>query len=329
MKRKLSMLLVMILSIGMLGFPIPAKAADAFNLNGDNVISLGAKEKKTISFVTTKAGKITFSASVADKSDIWITLAGPKGETVMNDSGKWEKNIITDMYDLNISSKVYEDTYTVILENTADAKVEYTLKSSFVEATAIPDGGSVPFSVEKSDFELYRIEATTNGYFTVTIPNGDPAKYDVRLMTTKGEELDSDTTGEDWFANKNTADQNMKYKTVSVNKGVYYLKLENGSDEVYRSSIGCAFCIPSQKIKLNKSKVTLLLKKKKKKTFQIKSTLTPVTSTDALTYKSSNKKIAAVSNKGKITAKKVGKATITVTTTSGKKAKIKVTVKKK
>lgn len=44
-------------------------------------------------------------------------------------------------------------------------------------------------------------------------------------------------------------------------------------------------------------------------------------------WKSSNKKVASVSKKGKIKAKRRGKATIIVTLKSGKKAKCKVTVK--
>jgi len=46
-----------------------------------------------------------------------------------------------------------------------------------------------------------------------------------------------------------------------------------------------------------------------------------------VTYKTSNKKVATVSKKGVITAKKTGKATITVTSTKNKKKKAKVTVK--
>ena len=63
---------------------------------------------------------------------------------------------------------------------------------------------------------------------------------------------------------------------------------------------------------------------KVKKTAQIKAVRTPVTCTQSLKYSSSNKKIATVNSKGKITAKKAGKATITVK--SGSK-KVKITVK--
>ena len=47
------------------------------------------------------------------------------------------------------------------------------------------------------------------------------------------------------------------------------------------------------------------------------------------TYKSSNKKVVAVSSKGKLTAKKAGTATITVTAANGMKRTQKITVKKK
>lgn len=75
-------------------------------------------------------------------------------------------------------------------------------------------------------------------------------------------------------------------------------------------------------ISVNKTKVSL----KKGKTFQIVATKKYITALDKVTYKSSNKKVATVSSKGKIKAKKKGKATITVK--CGKKTKkITVTVK--
>lgn len=72
------------------------------------------------------------------------------------------------------------------------------------------------------------------------------------------------------------------------------------------------------KVKLNKTKATVYVGK---------STQLKVTGTKKkVTWKSSNKKIATVTSKGKVTAKKKGTATITATV-SGKKYTCKVTVK--
>ncbi len=80
------------------------------------------------------------------------------------------------------------------------------------------------------------------------------------------------------------------------------------------------------KVKITKgSKATMRVGDKLK----LKAKLYPTGVTSKLTWKSSDKKVAAVSSKGVVTAKKKGKATITVKTANGKKAKIKITVKAK
>lgn len=66
--------------------------------------------------------------------------------------------------------------------------------------------------------------------------------------------------------------------------------------------------ISTTKMKINKKSLTL----KKGKTYTLKTSVTPKNSQDKLTFKSSNKKVATVSSKGKITAKKKGTAKITV-----------------
>ena len=76
----------------------------------------------------------------------------------------------------------------------------------------------------------------------------------------------------------------------------------------------------ANKVKLNKSKVTLYVGKTT--TLKVKGTSKKVT------WSSSNKKVATVNKKGKVTAKKKGTATITAKA-SGKKYKCKVTVKNK
>ncbi|MBR2315259.1 MAG: Ig-like domain-containing protein [Clostridia bacterium] len=82
-----------------------------------------------------------------------------------------------------------------------------------------------------------------------------------------------------------------------------------------------------KKIKLNKTSVTLYVGE----TYKLKATVSPSNASNKkVTWSSSNKKVATVSSSGKLTAKKAGKVTITVKAKdgSGKKATVKVTVKK-
>ena len=80
------------------------------------------------------------------------------------------------------------------------------------------------------------------------------------------------------------------------------------------------------KIKLNRKTKTLGVQE----TYTLKSTLVPkYAKTSKITWSSSNKKVASVNSRGKITAKKTGTATITVRTANGKTAECKITVKNK
>ena len=85
--------------------------------------------------------------------------------------------------------------------------------------------------------------------------------------------------------------------------------------------------VQKKAVKTNKitgiaSKATL----KKGKKLTLKPVISPITSLQKVTYTTSNKKVATVTAKGVITAKKKGTATITVKSGS-KSKKIKITVK--
>ena len=82
--------------------------------------------------------------------------------------------------------------------------------------------------------------------------------------------------------------------------------------------------IQNAKVELNKSKATLLTGK----TLTLKATVLPETLEDkSVTWKSSNKKVATVSSKGKVKGIKAGTATITCTSkATGETAKCKITV---
>lgn len=76
-------------------------------------------------------------------------------------------------------------------------------------------------------------------------------------------------------------------------------------------------------IKLAKKKITL----KKGSAYQIKYTLSPGSYTPKITFKSSEKSVAVVTQKGRVKAKKKGTARITVRTKNGKKTVLTVKVK--
>lgn len=81
---------------------------------------------------------------------------------------------------------------------------------------------------------------------------------------------------------------------------------------------------PKKIAKVTPKKVNL----KVKKSVKLKVKLPKGTASGKITYKSSNKKVAAVNANGKVTAKKKGNAKITIKTFNGKKKVVKVKVKK-
>ena len=83
-------------------------------------------------------------------------------------------------------------------------------------------------------------------------------------------------------------------------------------------------------VKLNKKAISLKAKgKAKQKTYTLKATVTKDANNKKVKWTTSNKKVAVVNSKGKVTAKRKGTCYISVTSTDGsrKSAKCKVTVK--
>lgn len=106
-----------------------------------------------------------------------------------------------------------------------------------------------------------------------------------------------------------------KYVTVTV-------KMTSGAKGTCKVKV-VKSSVKTQKITVDDTKKTLTTGS----AYQLTVTRDPISATDKITYKSSNKKVVTVDTEGNLLAKKKGKATITVTTTSGKKTACKVTVK--
>ena len=117
--------------------------------------------------------------------------------------------------------------------------------------------------------------------------------------------------------------------TGKTGKATITVKLLSGTKanftvKVQKSDVATTSLTVANKATGKKAAKTVNLKNKKKLT--LTATVAPVTSKQKVIYSTSNKKVATVTSKGVITAKKKGTATITVK--SGKKSvKIKVVVK--
>ena len=106
---------------------------------------------------------------------------------------------------------------------------------------------------------------------------------------------------------------------VSVENSIYYIN-ERMSDKDLNTYV------PLDKIILNKTELKLHVNESEK----LIAAFVPDNATDkALTWSSSDEKVAIVDENGLVTAKGLGTAEITVTTEDGKTAVCKVTVEKK
>ena len=118
-------------------------------------------------------------------------------------------------------------------------------------------------------------------------------------------------------------DKKGKITGKKAGKATVTITYTNGSRRIYQVKVQKGI-VKTTSVSVNKRNIILA---KKGKSFQLRVTLTPVTSQQKVTYKSSNSKVAAVNSKGKIVAKKKGTATITVKS-GNKKITCKVKVKK-
>ena len=118
-------------------------------------------------------------------------------------------------------------------------------------------------------------------------------------------------------------DKKGKITGKKAGKATVTITYTNGSRRIYQVKVQKGI-VKTTAVSVNKRNIILA---RKGKSFQLRVTLTPVTSQQKVTYKSSNSKVAAVNSKGKIVAKKKGTATITVKS-GNKKITCKVKVKK-
>ena len=201
----------------------------------------------------------------------------------------------------------------------------------------------VPQPEEVSAKAANRIDFKINGKAgsKVTLYAGEYVKFTIDGMWQNGDYIQ--TSGTNAYGDKINfkPSKELTYKSSNnavatvTNKGVITAK-KKGTCKITVTSIYNAKVKGTIKVTVSKKKQnTKITLEKKKATIAVGNTTTVKVkslkgiSAKGVKFASSNKKVATVSSKGKVTAKKAGTATITVTSVVNKKAvaKFKVTVK--
>lgn len=209
-----------------------------------------------------------------------------------------------------LAAKLYSES------TTSEVSFNINLRGTEVETVKeVP----VVIPVKPADDSVY-IDTMKMDYRKLTLAKGRSFKL---TLLTSPVVFDSTIT---WESSR------PKVATVNQN-GVVRAKMPGKSAVITATTseglvASCVVKVPKVEVKstgvtVKKNEVTL----KVGKTSKIKAKMTPANTTDNVTYKSKNEKVATVSSKGTITAVKKGKTKITVKTTSGKKAVINVIVK--
>lgn len=225
-------------------------------------------------------------------------------------------------FKLNKTSETLYSGAAVTLSATTNLTGDITWKSSDAKVAIVDAKGNVK-AVNAGTATITATLGKVSATFTVTVKNPSiTAKADSSVIytksktTTKINVVKDGVTGNATFRSSNT-----KVATVSANGTVKAKKAGKVNITVQVGNYKQVVKITVKKPTMKLVKSSAKLKKGKKVTIKVKAA--PVSK---VTFKSSNKKVATVSSKGVVKAKKKGTATITVKC-NGITKKFKVTVK--
>ena len=212
----------------------------------------------------------------------------------------------------------------------ATGKHKYGSWKTTKEATVLTAGQqerSCSVCGKKETSATAKLKATIEMNVSGTVPLKRKQTFNVKVTTGKGDKVVS------WkSSNKKvvSVSKNGKIKGIKAGKtATITVQLQSGLKASFKVKVQKK-AVATKSIKVTNAStgknVGKKLTMKAKGTLKLAAAVSPVTSKQKVTYSSSNKKIATVTSKGVIKAKKKGKVTITVK--SGKKSyKIKITVK--
>ena len=244
----------------------------------------------------------------ATKTEVKEATCGEAGsETYKAETTDMDGNVISDTY-VKPLPKTGNHTYGDWVVTKKATAVETGVKEKTCTVCGKVKTGTVKKLTPKGKLNMetiyLQVDQSTTAWEVVGMQRGDSvASYKVK--------------------SKKVATVTKDGKIVAKKKGTTKFVVTLASGKVIETTLK----VQSGKVRTTKlavSKTSVTLKVGKRST--IETTLTPLTSQESLSYKTSNKKVAAVTREGKIVAKGKGKATVTVTSGS-QSVKINVTVK--
>lgn len=181
-----------------------------------------------------------------------------------------------------------------------------------------------------------KADQTYAGFHTVVLDKpiilgkGESFSVVIKQLTSSKEAgripVDVSTSGS-WYENVSISEDGQSFIGIDGATWTDISSADGGNENCRIKAYTDDVVIKVSKIALNKTGATLM----KNETLDLKATVTPSNAANkAVTWKSSNTKVATVNSRGKVTAKSPGTATITCTAKdgSGKKATCKITVRK-
>ena len=225
-------------------------------------------------------------------------------------------------FKLNQTSATLYSGAAVTLSATTNLTGDITWKSSDAKVATVDAKGNVK-AVNAGTATITATLGKVSATFTVTVKNPSiTAKADSSVIYTKSKTTTKINVVKDGVTGNATfRSSNKKVATVSANGTVKAKKVGKVNITVQVGNYKQVVKITVKKPTMKLTKSSAKLKKGKKVTIKVKAA--PVSK---VTFKSSNKKVATVSSKGVVKAKKKGTAIITVKC-NGITKKFKVTVK--
>ena len=225
-------------------------------------------------------------------------------------------------FKLNQTSATLYSGAAVTLSATTNLTGDITWKSSDAKVATVDAKGNVK-AVNAGTATITATLGKVSATFTVTVKNPSiTAKADSSVIYTKSKTTTKINVVKDGVTGNATfRSSNKKVATVSANGTVKAKKAGKVNITVQVGNYKQVVKITVKKPTMKLTKSSAKLKKGKKVTIKVKAA--PVSK---VTFKSSNKKVATVSSKGVVKAKKKGTAIITVKC-NGITKKFKVTVK--